>query len=188
MALTVFLDANVLYPAELRSFLMYLADAGLFQAKWSDAVHQEWISSLLKNRRDLTRRQLMRTRLLMERAAPDALVTGYDALIPKLTLPDPDDRHVFAAAIHSGSEIILTKNLKHFPSQLLRRYGIRAQPPEGFVLGLLAADHRGVADAANTHRASMKNPTRTVVQYLAMLHSQGLPKSAGLLHGLMHPE
>jgi hypothetical protein len=73
-ALVAFYDANVLYPAELRNFLMYLATTGLFRAKWSNAVHEEWISNLLKNRPDLTREKLERTRQLMEKAALDALV------------------------------------------------------------------------------------------------------------------
>jgi hypothetical protein len=47
-ALIAFYDANVLYPAELRNFLMHLALTGLFRAKWSAAVHEEWISNLLK--------------------------------------------------------------------------------------------------------------------------------------------
>lgn len=65
--LVAFYDANVLYPAELRNFLMYLATTGLFRAKWSNAVHEEWISNLLKNRPDLTREKLERTRQLMDR-------------------------------------------------------------------------------------------------------------------------
>jgi hypothetical protein len=40
--LIAFYDANVLYPAELRNFLMHLALTGLFRAKWSNAVHEEW--------------------------------------------------------------------------------------------------------------------------------------------------
>jgi hypothetical protein len=76
-AFTVFYDANVLYPAELRNFLMHLALTGVFRAKWSSDVHEEWIRNLLKNRPDLTREKLERTRQLMDKAAPDALVTGY---------------------------------------------------------------------------------------------------------------
>ena len=70
-ALVAFFDANVLYPAELRNFLMYLALTGLFRAKWSNAVHEEWISNLLRNRPDLTRQKLERTRQLMDKAALD---------------------------------------------------------------------------------------------------------------------
>ena len=61
---TAFYDANVLYPAELRNLLMLLALIGLFRARWSADVHEEWISSLLKKRPDLTRDKLERTRLL----------------------------------------------------------------------------------------------------------------------------
>ena len=72
--LIAFYDANVLYPAELRNFLMHLALTGLFRAKWSNAVHEEWITNLLKNRPDITRQKLERTRHLMDKAALDALV------------------------------------------------------------------------------------------------------------------
>jgi hypothetical protein len=53
-----FYDANVLYPAELRNFLMPLAMTGLFRAKWSAEVHEEWIGNLLINRPDLSLVQL----------------------------------------------------------------------------------------------------------------------------------
>ena len=102
-----FYDASVLYPLELRSLLMHLALTGLFRARWSDAVHEEWICALLRNRPDLSRAKLERTRALMDAHTIDALVTGYEDLIEGLLLPDPDDRHVLAAAIrgrrHSGN-------------------------------------------------------------------------------------
>lgn len=56
--LAAFYDANVLYPAELRNLLMNLALTGLFRAKWSAHVHEEWIANLLANRPDLEREQL----------------------------------------------------------------------------------------------------------------------------------
>ncbi len=85
-AFTVFYDANVLYPAELRNFLMHLALTGVFRAKWSADVHEEWMRNLVKNRPDLTREKLERTRQLMDKAAPDALVRGYEHLIPGLVI------------------------------------------------------------------------------------------------------
>lgn len=111
-AFTVFYDANVLYPAELRNILMHLALAGLFRAKWSAAVHEEWMSSLLEKRPDLDRAKLERTRALMDKHAEDALVTGYEDLIPGLQLPDADDRHVLAAAIRGRADVIVTMNLR----------------------------------------------------------------------------
>ncbi len=99
-------DANVLYPAELRNLLMHLAMTGLFRARWSAGVHEEWITALLRNRPDLSREKLERTRKLMDKHAPDALVTGYEDLIEGLQLPDPGDRHVLAAAIRGRADVI----------------------------------------------------------------------------------
>src|SRR5277367_2343591 len=93
---------------------MHLALTGLFRARWSADVHEEWISSLLRKRPDLTRDKLERTRRLMDQHARDALVTGYEDLIPGLRLPDPDDRHVLAAAIRSHADVIVTMNLRDF--------------------------------------------------------------------------
>ncbi len=97
-----FFDANVLYPSGLRNFLMHLALTGIFRAHWSAQVHEEWMRSLLKNRPDLSHDNLERTRHLMNKALPDALVTGYEHLIDSIHLPDWDDRHVLAAAIRCG--------------------------------------------------------------------------------------
>lgn len=74
---TVIYDANVLYPAPLRSILMYLAISDLYRARWTMDIHDEWIRNLLLNRDELTRAQLERQRDLMIRAIPDSLVTGY---------------------------------------------------------------------------------------------------------------
>lgn len=116
---TAFYDASVLYPSELRNLLMHLALTGLFRAKWSAAVHEEWIRALLRRRPDLSREKLERTRMLMDLHAADALVTGYEDLIEGLQLPDPDDRHVLAAAIRGQADVIVTANLRDFPADLI---------------------------------------------------------------------
>ena len=98
----VIFDACVLYPAPLRDFLMWLGLSGLFRARWSTQIHEEWQRNLLKNRPDLTREQVNRTAELMDLAIPDALVTGHEDLIAGLSLPDENDRHVLAAAIEAA--------------------------------------------------------------------------------------
>lgn len=95
---TAVYDACVLYPAPLRDFLMWLGLSGRFRARWSAQIHDEWKRNLLLNRSDLTSAQLDRTSALMDLATPDGLVTDHEVLITGLTLPDPDDRHVLAAA------------------------------------------------------------------------------------------
>ena len=182
---TAFYDANVLYPAELRNLLMHLAVTGLFRAKWSADVHEEWISSLLKNRHDLTRDKLERTRMLMDKHAIDALVTGYEELIPGLQLPDPDDRHVLAAAIRGQANVIVTMNLRDFPSDVLAPFGIEAQHPDEFILHLLDLAPAAVVAAAESHRQSLKNPPKTVSEYLETLERQGLTQTVLVLRESM---
>ena len=180
-----FYDANVFYPAELRSFLMYLAVTGLFRAKWSAAVHEEWISKLLQNRTDLTREKLERTRTLIDLHVVDGLVTGYEHLIPGLLLPDPDDRHVLAAAIRGRADVIVTMNLKDFPRESLAPFGLEAQHPDEFILHLLDLAPGTVIGAAREHQQSMKNPPKTIPEYLDMLERQGLTQTVSVLRESM---
>lgn len=182
---TAFYDANVLYPAELRNFLMHLAVAGLFRAKWSADVHEEWMSSVLARRPDLTRTKLERTRALMDLHAVDALVTGYEDLIPGLQLPDPDDRHVLAAAIRGRADVIVTLNLRDFPARVLGSFGIEAQHPDEFTLRLLDLAPLSVVAAAESHRQSLKHPPRTTGEHLLALERQGLTRSASALRRLV---
>lgn len=181
---TALLDACVLYPAPLRDFLLHLALTGLFRARWSDAIHEEWIRNLLINRPDLNRGQLERTRLLMNRAVPDCLVTGYEQIIPALQLPDPDDRHVLAAAICAGAEVIVTFNEKDFPSEALSPFGLRTEHPDEFIGHLFSIDFGAVCEAAKRQRTMLKNPPRSVDEFLETIESQGLPQTAAQLRGL----
>jgi hypothetical protein len=99
---TALYDGCGLYPAPLRSLLMYLAMTDLFRAKWTDAIHEEWMRNVQADYPDITRAKAERIRDLMNAHVRDCLVTGYEDLISALTLPDPDDRHVLAAAIRAG--------------------------------------------------------------------------------------
>ena len=112
---------------------MFLAVPGIYRAKWSAEIHEEWISNVLLNRPDLTREKLERTRTLMDMHVPDGLVTGYQNLIPGLNLPDPNDRHVLAAAIRGKVSVIITNNLKDFPASELQTYDIEAQTPDEYL-------------------------------------------------------
>lgn len=181
---TAFLDANVLHPAELRSFLMYLAVSELFRARWSNDVHEEWISSVLKKRPDLSRAKLERTRELMNMKAPDALVTGYERLIPDLDLPDPNDRHVLAAAILGRADVIVTNNLKDFPADVLDGFNIEAQTPDEFIIHLINLSPNQVRSAAEDHRSSLLHPPMTLNEYLDCLCRQGLRDSCQALREL----
>lgn len=178
---TAVYDACVLYPAPLRDFLMWLGLSGRFRARWSEQIHEEWKRNLLKNRPDLTREQLDRTSALMGQAIPDSLVVGYETLIPGLELPDPDDRHVLAAAIRCNASVIVTFNQKDFPDDILAPFGIEAQHPDEFVENLFDLDQAGVVAAAQRQRGLLKNPPMDVDIYLEMLLRQGLVQTVKAL-------
>jgi predicted nucleic acid-binding protein len=154
-----------------------LAAMQLYRAKWTDQIHEEWIGSLLKNRTDLTREQLNRTRTLMNEHVPDCLITGYEALIPSIQCSDPDDRHVIAAAVKGRCSAIITYNLRHFPEQELERYDIEAQHPDEFINHQFGLDHASVLIAAQRCRARLKHPPLTASEYLRKLAEQELPKT-----------
>jgi predicted nucleic acid-binding protein len=168
---SAFYDTNVLWPAELRNLLMHLGVTGLFRAKWSADVHEEWISALLEKRPDLTRDKLERTRALMDLHAVDALVTGYEDLIPGFHLPDPNDRHVLAATTRGQADVIVTMNLRDFPAQIVSQFGTEAQDPDEFVLHLLDLAPGAVLAAAAEHRRSLKSPPKTATEYLEALEA-----------------
>lgn len=103
------LDANVLYSYPLTSVLLELAEARLYRPIWSKDIHEEWIRAVTRSRPDIAPEKLERRRAAMDQALPDACVSGYQRLVPAIELPDPDDRHVVAAAIRAKSSSHSTK-------------------------------------------------------------------------------
>jgi len=164
----------------MRDFLIRLATAGLFAAKWTDQIHDEWPRSLLAQRPDLAT-ALQRTRSLMDQAVPDYLIEGYEPLIEGLSLPDPNDRHVLAAAIRAGAQSIVTINMKDFPTSFLAPYGIEAVHPDAFVEQQLDLHEGAVVTTAKRHRAALRNPPKNVDAYLETLAAEGLVVTADRL-------
>ena len=175
---TALLDANVLYPAPMRDLLLQLTVTDLFSAKWSADIHREWIEALLRNEPHRERTSLERTRDLMDKATRDCLVTGYEHLISSFTLPDPDDRHVLAAAIVGRCDVIVTQNLKDFPDSILESYGIEAQHPDDFLSNHLNLSPGIFCNAVRKVRARLKYPPYTALDYLSTLSQVGLVVTA----------
>ena len=171
----------MLYTATLRNLLMWLASNRLYQARWTDAIHEEWISNLLEHRPELDPVKLQRTRRLMDAIHEECLVTGYEHHIPMLTLPDPNDRHVLAAALESKATIIVTLNLSDFPKKTLAPLGIQALHPDKFLVGLFQDDATKFLHTVQTHRTSLQKPAQTVPEYLETLKICGLRNLATLL-------
>jgi predicted nucleic acid-binding protein len=160
---------------------MWLAVADLYMPKWTEQIHAEWIDNALKIRPDLSREKLERTRNLMNQHAESSLVTDFEHLIPTLSLPDVNDRHVLAAAIECDASVIVTFNLRDFPEKALDEYDISAQHPDSFLSELYFKSPGPFQNAVQTMVAQLKNPPSSVEQYISVLRTQGLPETAGLL-------
>lgn len=109
------------------------------------------------------------------------MVTGYEALIDGLSLPDPDDRHVLAAAIAGNADVIVTYNLKDFPASQLAPCGIEALHPDDFLLAQLDLDPVAFCRAVRRQREGLKNPPYSIDDLLAVFLQQRLAELVGSL-------
>jgi len=117
----------------------------------------------------------------MTHACPDALTTGYEKLIIGLEMPDPDDRHVLAAAIRSNSQVIVTENIKDFPADVLETYNIEVQTPDLFVLNLVYLSPATVSGTIESQARALRDPPMTVDELLDRLAQSGFPRSIAAL-------
>lgn len=152
-----------------------------FRARWTDEIHDEWTRNLLKNRDDLSAEQLQRTVELMNQAVPDCLVENYADLINSLELPDPNDRHVLAAAIKCQANVIVTNNLKDFPNDKLEKYGIEVQSPDIFLGHLFDLNPTAFCSAVRQQRKRLQNPNYLAEELLEIFYNQGLPLTVNKL-------
>ena len=185
MAFTVVYDACVLYPAPLRDLLLRVAMTNVVRARWSDAILNECFRSILEQRPDLSQTALHRTRELMTRAVPDCLVVDFQELIEGLALPDPDDRHVLAAAIRTGAQAIVPFNLKDFPAPALSKYGVEALHPDDFLLDMIDLAPGALCAAVVKQASALRRPSMTTGQVLDTLRALGLVESVAKLRSLL---
>ncbi|MDU0479728.1 PIN domain-containing protein [Staphylococcus chromogenes] len=179
----VLVDANVLYSALLRDIVIRcaLGRTPLVRVRWTDRILEEAFGNLLKHRSDLDPARLHRTKQLMNQVLPDAGVTNYEHLIPLVNLPDADDRHVLAAAIHCRADLLLTQNVKDFPVSIVQSYGISVMGFDEFLLMLLTEETistlRRLADLISATRRPPIKPS----ELPAMLVKAGASQSAEFL-------
>jgi hypothetical protein len=129
-------DACILYPFHLRNIVVQAAVDRLVEARWTDAIHDEWMRNLAADAPAIPFERLQATRRLMNDVLPAATISGYEAYIPTVNLPDPGDRHVVAAGVAADASVILTWNLQDFPVRELKKFGLRRETPDAFLAGL----------------------------------------------------
>ncbi|MXQ06976.1 PIN domain-containing protein [Alphaproteobacteria bacterium GH1-50] len=137
----VLIDANVLFPTVLRQIVMGLAERGYFTPLWSERILEEWRRAAVR----VGDGPVAEAEIAALKARfPDAMVPVPDGAGADLSLPDPDDTHVLAAAIAGGADELLTQNLKDFPTNVLSSHGIVRRDPDGFTREAWHADPDGV--------------------------------------------
>lgn len=164
---------------------MRLTLCGLYQARRSAHVHQEWIRAVLRDHPHIPPGRLLELRDAMDERAEDSLVTGYETLIDSLTLPDPDDRHVLAAAMVAHADVIVTCNLRHFPEDALDPFNIEAQHPDEFIRHMLDLAPAVVVDAMRNQQARLTNPPVPMAELLALFDRLGLADTVVELRQLL---
>lgn len=172
---TALLDACVLYPVCVADALMSVAVAGMFAARWTSAIEGEWMRNLEERRPEL-KGKLDRRRDGMRQAIPDWEVaeTAWSALTPGLSLPDPKDVHVLAAAIAGHADCIVTANLKDFPTEILDVHGLCAIHPDDFLIAQFDLDPFVALAAFKEMRTRSKNPPLTPEEFADAFQRNGL--------------
>lgn len=179
---TVVIDANVFFGARLRSLFMELAQTGLFRARWTNDIHDEWMRAVAK-RRGIPKADLIRIRDLMNEAVPDCLVKGYEGFIDTISLPDPNDRHVLAAAVVAKADAIITFNQSDFSLDELAKFGISTLHPDDFILDQIFLAEETI-DAIRRDIAHYNDPPLAIADYIHSLELAGLLKTSELLKGI----
>jgi predicted nucleic acid-binding protein len=156
-----FLDASVLFSVALTDLFLRIATEELFDPLWSPDVEAEWTRRLQEKRPDLKKERIQRRASVMREHFSRAVVSREEYLpyLSAIELPDPNDRHVVAAAFAGGAEVLVTYNLKDFPEEALAPFELEPMHPDAFLTDLLEADIR-----------QNGQPTR-VLRALQALHS-----------------
>lgn len=180
MAFVVIYDACVLYPNTLRDLLIRVGLKNFVRARWTDMILDEVDRNIAQDY-DIAPAKLQRRRALMNGAIRDCLVTGFEPLIEGLKLPDPDDRHVLAAAIHAGAQVIVTNNRKDFPPDYLGDWGIERKNADEFVMDRMGLDDRVVYACIQEIATSRRRAPNTFEDVLGQLEKSGLTESVAAL-------
>jgi predicted nucleic acid-binding protein len=179
VAFSAVLDANVLYPFSLRDTLLRLAELELYTPLWSASILEEMTRNLVEGR--ITEQQAARIETAMRDAFEEAEVDAavIERLEPVMT-NDPKDRHVLAAAVAAGAELIVTFDLDDFPPEVCEPLGIEAIHPDQFLLDLHDLDAEAVRAALEQQAADL-HPPWPLEQLLGALATAGVPRFANII-------
>lgn len=171
----VILDACVLVPVALADTLLRIAERGLYRPLWSARIVAEAADAIVEIHPDIPAERVQRRFAAMDDTFEDARVDGWEDLEDTVTLPDPDDRHVVAAAVRGRADAIVTANLSDFPLETLGPLNIEVIHPDDFLLDQLDLAPRIVLEVLREQAAHTRQPALTPVDLIARLARAGVP-------------
>jgi len=175
---TAVLDACVLVPSALCDTLLRLAEREFFGPLWSQRILEETASAISTIHPQIPEDRIARRMDAMNSTFEDALVVGWEPVCAGLDLPDPDDRHVLAAAIRGGAHCIVTFNVKDFPERSLVPLDVACTHPDEFLLDQLDL-HPGEALVVLREQANdLRNPPCDLADVLNQLERCDVPRFA----------
>lgn len=172
------LDACVLVPNVLCDTLLRLAEAGFYRPLWSIRILDEVHDAVLRIRPDIPPSRMVARLDAMNGAFEDAVVSGWEPVAAGLDLPDPDDRHVLAAAIAGGAQAVVTFNTKDFPADALAATEVIARHPDDFLLDQLDLLPSLALSVLRGQAADMNKPPSDLAGLLSRLGLAGVPNFA----------
>ncbi|WP_192497198.1 PIN domain-containing protein [Gulosibacter chungangensis] len=175
---SAFLDANVLVPVVTCDTLLRLADNGAFRPLWSPRVIDEAQTALERIHPNIDKSRFQSRFRSMNNAFEDASVEGWETIQQSVTLPDPDDRHVVAAAILGRADVIVTQNTKDFPDETLRMFGMTAVRLDDFLLDQFHFNPSRCLRVITEQTEAMTNPPVAIDELLERLSRSGAPEFA----------
>ena len=174
----ILLDANVLFSPWTTDVIMSLADAGMLEPTWSDRILEELVRAAERQGRG----QLVSGMVgALNRHYPESCIDGWEDRVESIALPDPDDRHVVAAAVEGACDIIVTYNLRDFPQEALGVLGLQALSPDDLLMELIGKRPVRVFRVIEELVASKRRPPRTYDQEIEGLRRCGLRRFADWL-------
>ena len=177
----VVIDANIFFRMWILDPMLTLADEGLFEPLWSDAIMQEVSRHLPEAWKQTTAAQRSSFLGVLNESYPYAQVSGWRDHMEGMNLPDPDDRHVLAAAIAAEATSIVTLNLADFPQPVMNRYGIKAEHPDDFLCRMYDSAPKKANAAIRRMIENKQHPPRTLAEEYAGLDKAGLHRFARLI-------
>ncbi|WP_112321480.1 RSP_2648 family PIN domain-containing protein [Oceanibium sediminis] len=172
------LDACILYPTVLREILIGTAETGAYTPLFSPRILEEWARAAARTAPESEPTARAEIALLKARW-PDSLVTPDPAAEDSLSLPDPDDLHVLAAALEGRADGIVTLNLKDFPARTLSRHGLSVHSPDSLLAQVPEAVTRKVAERIRQRTESISGRDQDLRKLLKRANLPRLGKAIG---------